>query len=593
MANIVDPVGVYAYGEVLTEYVSVNGGTPTVTGVTCIVIGQDSYEGNDYLYIDNIKGGSLGYDTAVTTGTTVVGNVYTLKAEQTLATSIAVPAEVKLLTGTSASLLLPTELRTTNTGRLFGTFNIPNNSATSFRTGTRQLKFSDSSSNDPTQERTSGTASYSALGSISNMQKTVLSTRTAKIVSDTITSDNTITTLESNAGRVNWFDPLAQTFLVDLDGGAFVTDVDLFFSTKDTVLPVRIEIREVVNGYPGAKILPFSNVVLPASSVKVDEFHGQIATNFKFRSPVFLQSGNEYALCIFSDSSKYKVWIAQIGEFEVAKVDGTTSGLITTQPYAGVLFKSQNASTWTADQTQDLKFQLNRAVFDTTAAALTLVNQNVAVNVGYDLAQISVSNITPAGTSISATYSGSTIQLDENIYMASRSTLTAGTGGFTTVVNMSSTMNNLSPVVDLSRCAATLVANSIENVGVISGSDNETAATGGTAAAKYVTKQVNLNNSASNLRIMFNTNVPLVGTVNVYYKVAGGGATNDFNNKIYTLATATTPFVRTTNLLEFNQAEYLIENLAAFDVVKVKLVMKSSNSAMVPRIKDLRIIAYA
>lgn len=589
MANTIDPVGVYAYGEVLTEFVSVNGASPTPTGVTCIVIGQDSYEGNDYLYIDNIKGGALGYDTAITVGTSITGNSYTLKAEQTLATGIAVPAEVKLLTGNLASFQTPTELKTTNTGRLFGTFNIPNNSSTSFRTGTRELKFSDTSTNDVSAEKTSGTAAYTARGTINKMQQTVLSTRTAKIVTDTVTLDNTISTLQSSsAGRVNWYDPLAQTFLVNVEGGVFVTDVDLYFATKDSVLPVRIEIREVINGYPGQKILPFSTVVLQSSSVTIDEFHGQKATNFKFKSPVYLLDGNEYALCVFSDSSKYKAWVAQIGEFEVAKTDGTTSGLITSQPYAGVLFKSQNASTWTADQTQDLKFQLNRAVFDTNTAAITLVNQNVAVNVDYDLAQISVSNITPAGTSVSATHAGNAVQLDENIYMSSRSTLTANTGGFTTVVSLNSTSSNLSPVIDLSRCSATLVTNSIENL-----SDGETAATGGTAAAKYVSKQVNLNSSASNLRILFNANVPVAAAVNVYYKVAGGGAVIDFNTKGYTLATAKTSYVKTTNGLDFSQAEYLIENLAAFDVVKVKLVMKSSNTAMVPRIKDLRIIAYA
>ena len=36
---------------------------------------------------------------------------------------------------------------------------------------------------------------------------------------------------------------------------------------------------------------------------------------------------------------------------------------ISEQPYAGVLFKSQNASTWTADQYEDLKFTIYRANF--------------------------------------------------------------------------------------------------------------------------------------------------------------------------------------------------------------------------------------
>ena len=47
-----------------------------------------------------------------------------------------------------------------------------------------------------------------------------------------------------------WPDPLAQTFLVTIRGGVFVTKLDLFFAQKDDLLPVWVEIRNVVNGYP-------------------------------------------------------------------------------------------------------------------------------------------------------------------------------------------------------------------------------------------------------------------------------------------------------------------------------------------------------
>ena len=140
------------------------------------------------------------------------------------------------------------------------------------------------------------------------------------------------------------YDPLAETFLVDVEGGVFVTDVDLYFSAKDTNVPVKVQLRNTENGYPGSTVLPYSEAILYPSDVNVDST-GQTATKFKFKAPVYLQSGVEYAVVVLSDSAKYKVWIAQAGE-----VDINGSGLISTQPYAGVLFKSQNASTWTADQ---------------------------------------------------------------------------------------------------------------------------------------------------------------------------------------------------------------------------------------------------
>lgn len=575
MANNVDPVGMYAYGEVLTEYVSVSNTSAVPTGVTCVVMGQEAYGGVDYLYVDNIKGGTLGIDSTI--------NSYSLRAELTTAIGTSSLANVKYVP--TYSNLAPTTLKTTYNGKLFGTFNIPNNSTNSFRTGIRQLRFTDSVTNDTTLERTAASANYTASGVIENLQKTVLSTRTATIALNSITQDISTTTLNTMGLNVTWYDPLAQTFLVDTAGGVFATDVDLYFSSKDDVLPVRIELREVVNGYPGSKVIPFSNVVVDSSNVVVDELRGATATNFKFKSPVYLQDKAEYALCVFSDSSKYKAWVSQVGEFDV-----NSAGLIAVQPYAGVLFKSQNASTWTADQTQDLKFQINRAVFSTsTSANLTLVNQTTTVDVGYDLVQINVSSITPAGTAVTATLSGSSIQLGDNLEMLTRTTITAGASSLSPIVTLSTTSSNLSPVIDLSRCAATLVANVIENVG----SDNETAATGGTAGAKYVTKQVNLNTSASNLRVMFNCNVPNEATINVYYKVAGAGAAVDFDSKGYTLAAATTKYTQTTNSALYSPAEYMITGLSSFDVVKVKIVMKSSNTAKVPKIQALRVIAYA
>ena len=60
--------------------------------------------------------------------------------------------------------------------------------------------------------------------------------------------------------------PLAQTFLVQGDAevetsGRFLSSIDVYFAGKDDNLPITLEIRNVVNGYPGSKVLPFSRVV--------------------------------------------------------------------------------------------------------------------------------------------------------------------------------------------------------------------------------------------------------------------------------------------------------------------------------------------
>ena len=50
---------------------------------------------------------------------------------------------------------------------------------------------------------------------------------------------------------------------------------------------------------------------------------------------------------------------------------------ISQQPYAGVLFKSQNGSTWTAEQNEDIKFKMKRAEFENVTGNVTLVNDTL------------------------------------------------------------------------------------------------------------------------------------------------------------------------------------------------------------------------
>ena len=47
----------------------------------------------------------------------------------------------------------------------------------------------------------------------------------------------------------------------ELDGGCFITSVDIFFAIKDENVPVTLELRTTLNGEPSAEILPFGRVV--------------------------------------------------------------------------------------------------------------------------------------------------------------------------------------------------------------------------------------------------------------------------------------------------------------------------------------------
>jgi len=256
-------------------------------------------------------------------------------------------------------------------GDVVGLFNIPNTDAVRFRTGTREFKLIDSSTNNQSEATSNSRVQYRAQGTIETREATYNAVRNGEYVSETVTENRTITNITSRViSDTGWYDPLAQSFLVQQPGGAFLTKVDIFFATKDENVPVQLQIREMVNGYPGKTILPFSRVYLAPNEVNIssstvtvgtDTYNApDTATTFTFPSPVYVEDGKEYCMCLVSDSNDYKVWISQLGD----QIAGGQR-FISEQPYAGVLFKSQNASTWTADQTQDLKFTMYRAVFNT------------------------------------------------------------------------------------------------------------------------------------------------------------------------------------------------------------------------------------
>ena len=179
--------------------------------------------------------------------------------------------------------------------------------------------------------------------------------------------------------------PLAQTFKVEKNPevttvGKFLTSVDIYFGAKDDSLPVTVEIRNVVNGYPGNKILPYSRVTKNVADINVSDT-GATATTFTFPSPVYVTTETEYALAVLSNTPHHKVWITRMGDVDIG---GTRT--VSKQPHVGVLYKSHNGTEFAMSPMEDMKFSIKAAEFDTDADGLvTLVNDVVpSVTLGRD-----------------------------------------------------------------------------------------------------------------------------------------------------------------------------------------------------------------
>jgi hypothetical protein len=170
-------------------------------------------------------------------------------------------------------------------------------------------------------------------------------------------------------------DPIAQTFYVEgMPFGCYVTNLDVYFRTKSSSAPITLQLREVVNGYPGNRVIPFGEVTLNPADVSVSET-AATATTFTFPSPVYLQNNTEYCFVLLpaGNNPDYNIWVSELGENELG-----TENRISEQPHVGVLFTSANDRSWTAQQAEDIKFTLRRANFEiNTVGSLVMKNMDV------------------------------------------------------------------------------------------------------------------------------------------------------------------------------------------------------------------------
>ena len=262
-----------------------------------------------------------------------------------------------------------------NSSALGGSFYIPdsrNRDNPSFETGSNVFTLTNNPDNDQNAATTVAEEGYATSGLLETLQDQILSIRNARVeskklfqsevinrtIGTEIVSSRNIGPADVSEEIVGYYDPLAQSFEVKDATGVFVTKCDVFFRTKDDGnTPIRFQIRTMKDGFPTAKYFDLSEVILYPEDV-VTSTDGSVATTFEFAAPVYLEGGNEYAICLISNSTKYSVYISRVGENDIL-----SDTFISNQPTLGSLFKSQNASTWEASQWEDLKFTMYRAEF--------------------------------------------------------------------------------------------------------------------------------------------------------------------------------------------------------------------------------------
>lgn len=254
-------------------------------------------------------------------------------------------------------------------GSASGIFNLPGGT---FNTGTRVFRVQDTDIIDlnPIPGSTSGyaVANYTANGILNSYRTTYDVNNTIVNVNEQNIVAGDVVTIIDQEPTIYLKDPLAQSFFTyGIKGGCFITSIDLFFQSKDANLPVTVEIRNMVNGYPSViKVERDAFVTLKPSQVNLAPIaerstNATVATTFTFPKPIYLEEDKDYCFVLLSNSNNYNVWTSKLSEKSIE-----TGKVIFEQPFIGTLFKSENNITWTAEQTEDIKFTIRKATFDIT-----------------------------------------------------------------------------------------------------------------------------------------------------------------------------------------------------------------------------------
>lgn len=153
-------------------------------------------------------------------------------------------------------------------------------------------------------------------------------------------------------------DPLAQSFILSDTYDRCLIELGLYFASKSESRPAVLQIRNMVNGYPGETVYAEVSILPNDINIPTDK-DKPVETRIHLNQPVFCRKGVYYCFVVLSDSNDYSMYYAKMGD----NILGTDEALVINPYDKGVMFSSSNASTWTAHQDSDLKFDLYRSRF--------------------------------------------------------------------------------------------------------------------------------------------------------------------------------------------------------------------------------------
>lgn len=166
--------------------------------------------------------------------------------------------------------------------------------------------------------------------------------------------------------------------------------------------------------------------------------------------------------------------------------------------------------------------------------------------------------------------------------------LLGGTKSLRINATFKSDNENLSPVIDKYNTNAIAVEFLINNQ-----SNNEISNNNEDSCARSIFKTVNLYEQATGIMVSFFGSIQANASVKIYYKTLPVADNNSIDGLDWIEMNMRNDPVKSSNEDDFQQYNYMVENVNPFKAFKIKLVMNSTDSTKVPLITKFAAIAFS
>lgn len=415
-------------------------------------------------------------------------------------------------------------LKADSQGRVYGSIIVPANT----KSGTVKIKIY------PEDDETRiAEATYTATGTKRTVQTIV-----------TNTTVNT-TTVYQSVLQTTVVDPLAQTFQFDKD--QMITSVGLYFCVRDVNNDIVVQIRGVENGYPNA--VCYAQKVIDGSECKISE-NGTVETKVTFDNPIYCEEGVQYCIAILTESPTASLYYSTLGG-----KDFSTKSQVIKNPYIeGMMFSSSNAITWTAHQSENLKFN----IYGNKFVSRSYVHFTEIADVRYDRLTLYASTEVPTDTTLSWEYSSDNGTTWYPISLGSDLELSSIVTNLLVRACIETSRPEVSPVIAM---------DSVELIGYLNNTDCE-----------YISKNIETDAEFTTVKQVLDINQPTGTNVNVYYCV-------DANGVDWRSATQTSSKVKDANgYIQYTFEDTLSGNASNF---RARIHLSTNDPCIRPKVKNL------